>query len=179
MRSALVFDGMTQNEAREWITERDIENRLGIDYANLDDAYKHGDISRDTLRNAIIEHGETSEKADEAMMGYDWLKKNVKKYPDLTISDGKKFAVRIHSDYAPDETLEDYGVSIDAYIEYQRLRPECKGVDANGDGKTDDGTLRDSIFQMIDSLPITSEAKDGLALMSYSAKSIRRNAPWH
>ncbi|MBO7252768.1 MAG: hypothetical protein J6V25_09090, partial [Oscillospiraceae bacterium] len=179
MTNALVFSGKTQTEAREWVTERDIENRLGIEYAKLDDAYKHGDISRTTLRNAIIEHGETPEKADEAMVGYDWLKKNVKKYPDLTISDGKKFAVRIHSDYAPDETLEDYGVSIDAYIEYQRLRPECKGVDANGDGKTDDGTLRDSIFQMIDSLPITSEAKDGLALMSYSAKSIRRNAPWH
>lgn len=179
MIGAQVFNGMTKKEAQEWVNQRDISNSIGIDFMELDDAYKYGDISRTTLRNAILKNGETPEKADEAMMGYDWLKKNVKRYPDLAISDAKKFAVRIHSDYAPDETLEDYGVSIDAYIEYQRLRPECKGVDANGDGKTDDGTLRDSVFRMIDSLPISSEAKDGLALMSYSAKSIRRNAPWH
>lgn len=179
MIGAQVFNGMTKKEAQEWVNQRDISNSIGIDFMELDDAYKYGDISRTTLRNAIIKNGETPEKVDEAMMGYDWLKKNVKRYPDLAISDAKKFAVRIHSDYAPDETLEDYGVTIDAYIEYQRLRPECKGVDANGDGKTDDGTLRDSIFRMIDSLPISSEAKDGLALMSYSAKSIRRNAPWH
>ena len=51
--------------------------------------------------------------------------------------------------------------------------------DFNGDGKTDDGTKRDAIFRMIDSLPISSEAKDGLALIDYGMKSIRKNAPWH
>jgi Ca2+-binding EF-hand superfamily protein len=179
MIDAKMFTGMTKTEAQKWITQRDISNQMGIDYAELDDAYKYGDISRNDLRNAILKNGETVQNTDEAMMGYDWLKKNIKKYPDLGISDAKKFAVRIHSDYAPDETLEDYGVSVEAYTEYQKLRPECKGVDANGDGKVDSGTLRDSVFRMIDSLPISSEAKDGLALMSYSATSIRRNAPWH
>lgn len=179
MIEALVFTGKSRKDAQAEVSQRDISNNLGIEYANLGDAYMAGDISRSDLRNSILKNGETVKNTDEAMMGYDWLKKNIKKYPDLAIDDAKKFAVRIHPDYAPDETLEDYGVSIDAYIDYQRLRPECKGVDANGDGKTDDGTLRDSIFQMIDSLPISSEAKDGLALMSYSAKSIRRNAPWH
>jgi hypothetical protein len=32
---------------------------------------------------------------------------------------------------------------------------------------------------MIDSLPISSEAKDGLALIDYGMKSIKKNAPWH
>ena len=178
LTNALVFTGMTQKEAKQWVTERDIENRLGIDYAKLDDAYKHGDISRQTLYNSMIEHGATRQEADEAIIGYDWLKKNVKKYPDLTISDAKKFAVRISSDNK-EYTLTDFGVKIDDYIEYSKLRPECKGVDNDGDGKADDGTKRDAIFQMIDSLPISSEAKDGLAMIDYGMKSIRKNAPWH
>ena len=70
-------------------------------------------------------------------------------------------------------------MTIDHYLKYAKLKPECKGVDADGDGKTDDGTLRDSIFRMIDSLPISNQEKDGLALISYGIKSIRRNAPWH
>ena len=179
MTSALVFDGMTQKEAKAWVKQRDIENRLGIDYMEWDDAYKHGDISRDTFYNAMIQNGGVKQEIDDAILGYDWLKKNIKKYPDLGIGDAKKFAVRIHAEYAPDETLEDYDVSVEAYMQYTKLLPECKGVDANGDGKTDDGTLRDSVLRMIDSLPISNEAKDGLALMSYSKRSIRRNAPWH
>ena len=176
--SALEFTGKTRTQAQEEVSQRDIENRLGIDYMKLDDAYKWGDISRQTFYNAMIENGATSQEADEAILGYDWLKRHVRQYPDLAISDAKKFAVRI-SDKAPNETLDDYGVSVEAYLEYTQRRPECKGVDANGDGKTDSGTLRDSVFRMIDSLPISDEAKDGLALMSYSMSSIRKNAPWH
>ena len=178
MTNALVFSGMTQMEAREWVKERDIENRLGIDYAKLDDAYKHNDISRATLYNAMIEHGATKQEADDAILGYDWLKKHVNRYPDLAISDAKKFAVRISTN-APDYTLEDFGVKIDDYIQYSKLRPDCKGVDRNGDGQADSGTKRDAIFSMIDSLPISSEAKDGLALIDYGMKSIKKNAPWH
>ena len=178
MTNALAFSGMTQTEAREWVKERDIENRLGIDYAKLDDAYKHNDISRATLYNAMIEHGATKQEADDAILGYDWLKKQVNRYPDLAISDAKKFAVRISTN-APDYTLEDFGVKVNDYIQYSKLRPDCKGVDRNGDGQADSGTKRDAIFSMIDSLPISSEAKDGLALIDYGMKSIKKNAPWH
>jgi hypothetical protein len=178
MTNALVFSGMTQSEAQKWITQRDIENRHGIDYAKLDDAYKHNDISRTTLYNSMIENGATKQEADDAILGYDWLKKNVTKYPDMSISDAKKFAVRISTN-APDYTLEDFGVKVDDYIQYSKLRPDCKGVDNNGDGQADSGTKRDAIFKMIDSLPISSDAKDGLALIDYGMKSILKNAPWH
>jgi hypothetical protein len=176
--NALVFNGMTQKEASQEVTQRDIRNRLGIDYMELDDAYKHGDISRQTLYNAMIENGATRVEADEAILGYDWLKKHVKNHPDLTISDAKKFAVSL-GDNAEGYTLEDFGVSIKDYKVYKQKLPDCQGVDANGDGKTDSGTKRDAILRMIDSLPISDEAKEGLALMSYSKSSIRKNAPWH
>ena len=178
MKQALFYSGMTANEAQDWIKKRDISNRYGIDYMELDDAYKAGDITRSQLYNAMIEAGSTKREADEEIQGYDWLKKNYKKYPDLAIGDARKFVIKI-SDNDEDHTLADYGVTIDHYLEYAKRKPECKGVDANGDGKTDDGTLRDSIFAMIDSLPISNQEKDGLALISYGAKNIRRNAPWH
>ena len=175
---ALEYTGKTKAEAQQEVKKREISNRLGIDYMELDDAYKAGDLSRQTLYNAMIEAGSTKQEADDAILGYDWLKKNYKKYPDLTISDAKKFAVRLSSDY-PEYTLTDFGVKIDDYIQYSKLRPECKGIDADGDGKADSGTKRTAIFEMIDSLPISSEAKDGLALMDYGIKSIKRYAPWH
>jgi hypothetical protein len=175
---ALVFTGKTRSEAISEVTQRDISNRYGIDYMKLDDAYKYGDISRQTLYNSMIENGATKQEADDAILGYDWLKKHVKQYPDLTISVAKKFAVRISADQ-PDYTLEDFNVKVDDYIEYSKLRPDCKGVDNNGDGQADSGTKRDAIFKMIDSLPISSDAKDGLALIDYGMKSIRKNAPWH
>lgn len=66
-----------------------------------------------------------------------------------------------------------------AYQTYKVKVKDCKGVDRNGDGKIDSGTKRDEIFAMIDSLPISNTAKDGLALISYSMSSIKKNAPWH
>ena len=178
MINALVYDGMTKKDATEKINQRDISNRYGIEYAKLDDAYKHGDITRNTLYNAMIQNGATKDEADEAIIGYDWLKKHVNSHPDLTISDAKKFTISI-GDNAKEYTLGDFGVSIEAYKMYKERIGDCKGVDLNGDGKTDDGTLRDAILTMIDSLPISDEAKDGLALQRYSKKSIKKNAPWH
>jgi hypothetical protein len=178
MVSALVYSGKSKNEAQEMVTQMDIENRIGIEYAKLDDAYRAGDISRNTLYNAMLDNGATREEADEAILGYDWLKRNAQGDRDLTISDAKKFAVSV-GEKAEGETLTDYGVSISAYKEYKAKVVDCKGVDANGDGKTDSGTLRDSILRMIDSLPISDSAKDGLALLRYSKSSIRKNAPWH
>ena len=176
MISALKYSGKTDDESIEAVTEREIRNRLGIEYSKLDDAYKANDISRQTLYNAMIQHGAKAEEADEAIIGYDWLKKH-SQY-DLSISDAKKFALKI-GDNAKNQTLEDYGVPIDAYMTYKERIKDCTGVDRNNDGQIDSGTKRDEIFAMIDRLPISDTAKDGLALISYSMKSIKKNAPWH
>ena len=181
MYDVLVYGGKTDTEAEDTLTEWDIENRLGIDYGKLDDAYKYGDITRDELFNAIVENGETPEAAEEAVQCYDWLKVRVYEYPDLQISDARKFVIKISDkcDESKENTLSDYGVDVDTYLEYNERRTGCTGVDADGDGKTDSGTLRDSIFAMIDTLPIGSDQKDALAMLSYGMKSIKKNAPWH
>jgi hypothetical protein len=174
----LVFTGKTKTEAREEVNERNIEKKYGIGYAKLDDAYKYNDISRSAFYNAMREHGATQQEADEAILGYDWLKKNVKKYPDLAISDAKRFVIKV-SDKMEERTLTDYGVSIDAYLQYKEGAKECPGVDADGDGSIDAYSKAKQLFAMIDKLPISDEAKDGLALITNAKSTIRKYAPWH
>ena len=175
--NALVFNGATKTEAQEEVSQRDVSNKYGIDYMKLDDAYKYGDISRQTFYNSLIDGGATKKEADEAILGYDWLKKNVQKYPDLQISDAKRFVIKI-SDKMEERTLTDYGVSIDSYLEYKEKAKECTGVDADGDGYADPYTKAKQLFAMIDAMPISNEAKDGLALVSNAMSTIKKYAPW-
>ena len=175
--NALVFTGKTRTEAQETVTERDIKNQYGIDYMKLDDAYKHNDISRQTLYNAMIKHGTTKEEADEAIVCYDWLKKNVRSYPDLQISDARRFVLKV-SDKMEERTLTDYGVSVDAYLKYKEGAKDCTGVDANGDGKIDSYSKAKQLYAMIDKLPISNEAKDGLALITNAKSTLKKYAPW-
>jgi hypothetical protein len=175
--NALVFTGKTKTEAREEVNERNIEKKYGIGYAKLDDAYKYNDISRTEFYNAMREHGATQQEADEAILGYDWLKKNVKKYPDLGIADAKRFVIKV-SDKMEERTLTDYGVSVDAYLKYKEGAKDCPGVDADGDGEIDSYSKAKQLFAMIDRLPITDEAKDGLALVTNAESTLRKYAPW-
>lgn len=176
--NALVFTGKTRTEAREEVNERNIEKKYGIGYAKLDDAYKYNDISRSEFYNAMREHGATQQEADEAILGYDWLKKNVRKYPDLAIGDAKRFVIKV-SDKMEERTLTDYGVSIDAYLKYKEGAKDCPGVDADGDGQIDAYSKAKQLFAMIDKLPISDEAKDGLALITNAKSTLRKYAPWH
>lgn len=112
-----------------------------------------------------------------SILGYDWLKKNVKTYPDLAISDAKRFVIKV-SDKMEERTLTDYGVSVDAYLKYKEGAKDCPGVDADGDGKIDSYSKAKQLFAMIDQLPITDEAKDGLALVTNAESTLRKYAPW-
>lgn len=175
---ALVFNGATKTEAQDEVGQRDVSNKYGIDYMKLDDAYKYGDISRQTFYNSLLENGATKQEADEAILGYDWLKKNVKSHPELQISDARRFVLKV-SDKMEERTLTDYGVSVDAYLEYKEKAKDCKGVDSDGDGYADPYTKAKQLFAMIDELPISDEAKDGLALVSNAKSTIKKYAPWH
>ena len=174
--NALVYNGMTQKEASQEVTQRDIRNRLGVDYSELDDAYRTNEISRQDYYNALVENGATGQEAEEAIRGYDWMKKN--RVSDLTITDAMRFTSKI-SDKDPNHTLEDYGVSVDSYKTYKRKAADCTGVDANGDGKIDSNSRAKQLFAMIDQLPISKEAKEGLALITNAKSTIKKYAPWH
>ena len=76
-------------------------------------------------------------------------------------------------------SLEHAGVSPDTYVQYKDLRSNCKGVDANGDGKADSGSVKAEILEAIDSLPISNSQKDALYYLNGWAASKIWQAPWH
>ena len=52
-------------------------------------------------------------------------------------------------------------------------------MDADGDGHIDAYSKAKQLFAMIDKLPISDEAKDGLALITNAKSTLRKYAPWH
>ena len=174
MRNVLADKGYNKSDIEDKISDWMVNRTYGYDYSKLDDAYRAGNLSREDFRQAMIDNGTFPEKADQAIVTYDWMRDNAQY--GLEYSDAYKYAHPIQN-YG--YSLDDVGLSPDTYLEYKELKKECKGVDADKDGKADDGTKRDSIFAMIDSLPISNDQKDALAAIDYGMKSIKKNAPWH
>ena len=52
-------------------------------------------------------------------------------------------------------------------------------MDADGDGKTDSGSKKKEILDLIDSLPISDSQKDALYYDNGYAASGLKKAPWH
>ena len=174
MRSILAEKGYSKSDIEDKIHDWNVYKIYGHEYSELDDAYRAGELSREEFRQAMIDNGTFPAKADQAIITYDWMRDNAQY--GLEYSDAAKYAHPIEN-YG--YSLEDVNLAPDIYLEYKELKKGCQGVDADNDGKADDGTLRASIFEMIDSLPITNDQKDALAAISYSMKSIKRYAPWH
>ena len=71
------------------------------------------------------------------------------------------------------------GITVQLYNDYLTGRKKCTGVDSNGDGKTDSGSVKSQVLKMIDAMPITDEQKDALYRLNGWAESTISQAPWH
>ena len=174
MRDILAEKGYNKSDIEDKISDWNAYKLYGYEYSKLDDAYRAGEITREEFRQAMIDNGTFPAKADQAIVTYDWMRDNAKY--GLEYSDAGKYAHPI-ANYG--RSLADVNLDPNIYLEYKELKKECSGVDADNDGKADNGTLRASIFEMIDSLPINNDQKDALAAISYGMKNIKRYAPWH
>jgi hypothetical protein len=65
------------------------------------------------------------------------------------------------------------------YYNYSKKRSKCKGVDLNGDGKTDSGSVKREVLEVINSLPISYQQKDVLYYLNGWSASTIYEAPWH
>jgi hypothetical protein len=127
-----------------------------------------GDISATEAERIIVSHGGVSEEDASVKVQY-W--EFTHQYPDYDLSES---AI---ADYYTE--AEPAGISIDVFYDYQTRKKKCQGVDANGDGQTDRGTLKAAIMELIDSLPISDEQKDVLYFLNGWPESTLWEAPWH
>ena len=130
--------------------------------------YEAGDLTENQAVSALETYcGKTAEEATSKVQYWDF-KQN---YPGYDLSE--EAVNKYYTD------LEHTGISMDAYCDYYVQRAECKGVDADNDGKADSGSVKAEVMVVIDSLPITSVQKDALYFLDGWAASKLYEAPWH
>ena len=169
------YGGESREDAQKVVESWNFEKKYSFSYSDRKNAYINGEVSASQLRTAMTTYGGmTAEEADENIRAYDWLKRNPKY--DLSVSDVIAYTKPI-ADIG--KSIEQVGIKPDVYIQYKDLRSKCKGVDANGDGKTDSGSVKTEVLKAIDSLPISSSQKDALYYLNGWAKSKIWEAPWH
>ena len=159
-------------KTKEW----DFEKDTGYAWSGRDNAYRLGVISREELISYIMDvEGDSREDATVEVNVMEF-KSEFPEYSSVSSTTIAKF-------YAPIEgkgySLEDTGMDIDTYAEYSVKRSKCKGVDEDGDGKTDSGSVKAEVMDVINSLPITYKQKDALYYLNGWAESKINEAPWH
>lgn len=169
------YGGKTRENAQKEVEGWNFEKKYGFSYSDRVDAFLNGKISSSAMRTALMEYGGMSgTEADDTIKAYEWMKRNPRY--DLSVSDVIGYIKPIEG---LGYSLEHAGVSPDTYVQYKDLRSNCKGVDANGDGKTDSGSVKAEVLEAIDSLPISDSQKDALYYLNGWAASKIWQAPWH
>ena len=148
----------------------DAESSFNSRFASyLRELYENGYISDIEAEDMLVNYGGKSEEDATSKVQYWAFKQEYPDYDDLSEEAVDKYY----------NEVEPHGISIDVYYDYSKQRSKCKGVDANGDGKTDSGSVKAEVLRVIDSLPLTYSQKDALYYLNgWSAKTIYE-APWH
>ena len=134
----------------------------------LREEYEEGNLSEYDAQRMLINYGGKTEDEAASKVQYWAFKQEYPDYEDLSEEAVNKY----YSEVKP------YGISVDVYYDYSKQRSKCKGVDANGDGKTDSGSVKTEVMKVINSLPISRSQKDALYYLNgWSAKTINE-APW-
>ncbi|MBQ6177732.1 MAG: hypothetical protein IJK29_11085 [Bacteroidales bacterium] len=169
--------GLTGGEERdEIVRDANCKKLTGYDYGNLGKGYKAGKIPSQTATKALTQYGGMSSSDAKARVRYWDFQKS---YPDSNLGQttlDKYYDTTIEN---VGRTLQGSGIGLDAYIRYAEAASKAKGTDKDGDGKTDSGSKKAAIMQIIDKLNITTAQKDALYYFNgWSAKTIKE-APWH
>ena len=173
------YNGKDLDDAEGFLDSWNFEKKYGFQWSERADAYASGQISARDLEKAIMEHkGKTAAEAEAERRSFDFKQAN----PDTNLTDDQ-----IKNYYNPIKIINtdtvlgspyDFGISAKTYTTYVELKAECKGVDKNGDGRADDGTVKKEVMAVINSLDLTKEQKDALYYDNGWVKGTLHEAPW-
>lgn len=169
------FGGHSQADAEATVKKWDCEKELGVKYDDLKDAYLGGDISADRVLSAMMKYGGVKENSARATVeAYKWIRNHPK--TELDVGQVKTYTKAIDT---LGYSVEDAGISESVYLTFLEKASACTGEDRNGDGRTDSGSVRNQVVQVIDALPISGAQKDALYFAKGYAKRDLHKAPWH
>lgn len=171
----VTYSGMKSDDAKNKVAKWEFKNVYGFSYDDRREAYISGEISAYELKKSLMDlGGMTSDEADKKIAVYDWRKRN-----PGTILDDNDIAAYISPIEYIGFSIEASGVSPEVFAEYRNQASKCKGVDADGDGETDSGSMKAQILLVINSLPISAEQKTALYFLNKWAASRLSDAPWY
>lgn len=164
MREEIINAHIANGKSREE-AETSFNNTFGNSVKKL---YEDGDISNSEAKSMLVNFGGKTKEEAESKVQY-WSFK--KQYPDYDLTESA--VSKYYSDVKPS------GISVEVYYDYTQKRSKAQGVDLNGDGKADSGSVKREVMQMINSLPISSYQKDALYYLNGWSQSTLWEAPWH
>lgn len=167
-RQLVKYVGKDAEAAEKMIREYSAEVETGIKFSQIEDQFLLGDIDAAKARQMLVKYGGMD--AATAQMKVDfWSYQNKHAGSTLEFSSYKTYVNK----YKP------IGLSVEQYEDYSERLRDCKGVDANGDGKTDSGSKKKEVVALIDSLSLSTEQKDQLYFANNYGASGLKDTPWH
>jgi hypothetical protein len=164
MREEIINAHIANGKSREE-AEASFNSSFGNSVKRL---YEDGDISDSEAKSMLVNFGGKTKEEAESKVQY-WSFK--KQYPDYDLTESA--VSKYYSDVKPS------GISVEVYYDYTQKRSKAQGVDLNGDGKADSGSVKREVMQIINSLPISSYQKDALYYLNGWSQSTLWEAPWH
>lgn len=169
------YGGKSEDAAKKTVREWGCKKDLDVNYSEVKEAFIDGEITEQQLKNALVRYGgKDAEEAEETVNAYRWQKQ----HQDSDLSSEQVLAYTKKLDELG-KSIEETGIQPNVFADYRNRRTECTGVDADGDGKTDSGSKKKEILDLIDSLPISDSQKDALYYDNGYAASGLKKAPWH
>lgn len=164
------------DEVSEIVNSANCKKATGYYPDSLKDGYVDGKLSKDNVISALkVYKGLDSTSASNRVRAWDFQKE----HPDLKWDSDR---VDAYYDKRPEgggKSAYEAGISVETYDDYRNRAAKAKGVDANGDGKTDSGSKKAEILRIIDSLDLSRSQKDALYYINGWAASTIYEAPWH
>ena len=156
-----IKNGKTKEEA-----EKNFKTKLT---SEIKDKHSESKLTDVEAKNLLVKYNGMSQKDAVAKVQYWSFQKN---YPDYELSEN---AVGKYYEY-----VKPSGIGAKMYYDYYKEKSKCIGIDSNGDGRADAGTVKAEILALIDSLPLTTAQKDALYFAEGSWKEeLVNEAPWH
>ena len=167
--------GMTKEAAQSFREAAEFATSHGWDYDSKADLYRDGEITKSEVKSALTGYGGmTDAEAEAAIAVWDYQKSN-----PSTALDSEQIAQYIRPIEDLGYSVKDAGISDSTFYTYKNNTKGIKGVDADGDGKTDSGSKKSQILVAINNLPISSDQKDVLYYLNDWSASKIWEAPWH
>lgn len=162
------YTGKDKEAAEKTMREYSAEVETGTKFSEIEEQYLLGDLSAAKAKQMLVKYGGLD--ADTAQLKLDfWSYQNKHAGTTLEFSSYKTYVNK----YKP------IGLTAEQYEDYSERLRDCKGVDANGDGKTDSGSKKKEVVALIASLNLTSAQKDQLYFANNYGASGLKDTPWH